>query len=181
MVAKIRVITETRSAAERFVKQLRTMGLHTFTCKGGIMVVLNESPVEPGAYEVPPCVEEVEETLIEATEHFNDQGQAVVICGLSGKALRGCHPLGRMEAEALFTLPGGCICVVADENGDCVITEHQIARVDHRIWIEKKDLWSGYINELPRPLYRYKPAAQAACKKATSKAASQVFYAEYIC
>jgi len=157
---------------------LKHKGLSARMVKGGIVVELPVSYGEFKTYTIPDDLKGHEFGLfIDVAEEGggkSNTGDATIVCGLSGKALKPYYVPGgghlSCGIHAYFAVPEAVVTVNADRHHDDVrisINRHEIQRTANNgiAYIRSKKLWSGQPDELPNAFMRYEDAVNAAVAK----------------
>lgn len=137
---------------QKLLQALLMRGVNAKMVRKGIIVELPASA--PFTYWVLKEVGKAK-LFIDVTEQgggMTHTGDAVVVCGMSGKALRPYFiPRGGHLAcgeHAFFAVPNTCVTVTGyRRDATIVIAEHRVVREDQIARITSKQLWVGEANE----------------------------------
>lgn len=108
----------------------------------------------------------------EAGGGFTNTGEATIICGINGEALKPYHVPSRghlaCETHAKFSVKNSVIEVKASHHRrdfSVSISRYEI-ETDPRLQLKNTKIWTGRPEELPVSFSKFSQAVKAACEKA---------------
>jgi hypothetical protein len=163
------------------VKVLAEAGLKARLVRGGVIVQLKKldehRDTDKGkiveTYEIPSLLQQETNTvyLIDCEEHgggLTRTGSATIVCGVNGERMRPYYiPKGYANStHAQFALRA-CVTASASKD-DQVITlwSHKVSKEGATVSLISERFWKGILGELPELYEKFRPAAEAALKKA---------------
>jgi len=121
--------------------------------------------------------------LVEEGGSTKHGGNATIICGMKGQAL---HPYWVFKKagpsngiHAHFSVSYDVVLVNASQDchGEKIsLTQCSIAQNGNKCWIEKKELWTGQPNKLPKTLNEFYVASKLAMKKCYHHYCRKAYY-----
>lgn len=150
----------------------------------GVVVDLPQVEGQDGVFQMPSCVNG-QPPLIQIAEEgggLGEIGQATIICGFSGKALRPFF-VGREQDDphALFSVPGGIVVIelrLSSTGSRVRVQSREVVKdeAERLARIVAKTLYQGSLEAFPESLIRYRPAVDAALAKAQCQRCSHAHF-----
>jgi hypothetical protein len=161
---------------QKLVQTLNERGIKARLVKNGVIVELPaiREPADgfDGEYQIPKEVDGVM-LFIDISEHgggMTKTGSAIIVCGLTGKALRPYyvpqHGTLVLGIHAHFAVSTAVVTITGYRNEDNVtIREHRIVHERKIARIKTTELWHGRWQELPQSFSKFYAAAKVANEK----------------